>query len=64
MQVLNSHLLQLQQIDQGAAALTLKIQEAQKQSRVFRPTSSNGSIVGGASNDAADGFWRSYMGRR
>ncbi|CAD6571515.1 MAG: FG-nucleoporin nsp1 [Alectoria sarmentosa] len=55
--VLNGHLTQLQQIDQGAAALQLKVQEAQRMGQSFGPL--NGPI-----NDAADGFYRSYMGRR
>lgn len=55
--VLNSHLTQLQQIDQGAAALQSKVQEAQRMGQSFGPLS--GSI-----NNAADGFYRSYMGRR
>lgn len=55
--VLNSHLSQLQQIDQGAAALQLKVQEAQRAGQSFAPLS-------GPARDAADGFYRSYMGRR
>lgn len=55
--VLNSHLTQLQQIDQGAAALQMKVQEAQRMGQSFGPLS-------GPTSDAADGFYRSYMGRR
>lgn len=55
--VLNSHLTQLQQIDQGTAALQLKVQEAQRAGQSFGPLS-------GPASDAADGFYRSYMGRR
>lgn len=55
--VLNGHLTQLQQIDQGAAALQLKVQEAQRMGQSFGPLS-------GPTSDAADGFYRSYMGRR
>ncbi|KAL9637292.1 MAG: hypothetical protein Q9164_002279 [Protoblastenia rupestris] len=66
--VLNSHLTQLQQIDQGAAALTLKVQAAQKAARASGSISgANGSVGGGLSgpsSEAADAFWRSYMGRR
>ncbi|KAL9103749.1 MAG: hypothetical protein Q9163_001253 [Psora crenata] len=66
--VLNSHLTQLQQIDQGAAALTLKVQEAQKAARTFGPArvgnGGGGGGLGGPSSEAADGFWRSYMGKR
>ncbi|CAF9913226.1 MAG: FG-nucleoporin nsp1 [Heterodermia speciosa] len=58
--VLNSHLTQLQQIDQGAAALQLKVSAAQKASL---GTASATGYVGPAS-DAADGFYRSFMGRR
>ncbi|MCJ1388717.1 FG-nucleoporin nsp1 [Xylographa bjoerkii] len=58
--VLNGHLSQLQQIDQGAAALQAKVVEAQKASRIAAPT--NG--MNGIRSDAADDFYRSYMGRR
>ncbi len=57
--VLNSHLAQLQQIDQGAAALQAKVTAAQKAGHSIGP--SNG--LSGTS-DAVDGFYRSYMGRR
>ena len=65
--VLNSHLTQLQQIDQGAAALTLKVQEAQKATRGLGPIDGGvGRVrgIGNANSEAADGFWRSYLGRR
>ncbi|KAL8942444.1 MAG: hypothetical protein Q9211_001387 [Gyalolechia sp. 1 TL-2023] len=58
--VLNSHLAQLQQIDQGAAALQLKVATAQKASQTLSPA--NG--LNGPSSDAADSFYRSFMGRR
>lgn len=58
--VLNSHLAQLQQIDQGAAALQAKVTAAQKAGQSIGP--SNGHA--GPSSDSADGFYRSYMGRR
>ena len=58
--VLNSHLNQLQQIDQGAAALQAKIAAAQKSGRSVRLT--NG--FNGSTSDAADDFYRSFMGRR
>ncbi|KAL8989708.1 MAG: hypothetical protein Q9177_001466 [Variospora cf. flavescens] len=58
--VLNSHLTQLQQIDQGAAALQLKVAAAQRASQSLSPT--NG--LHGPSSDAADSFYRSFMGRR
>lgn len=57
--VLNSHLTQLQQIDQGAAALQLKVAAAQKAGQNMG--ASNG--FNGPISDAADGFYRSYMGR-
>ncbi|MCJ1320953.1 FG-nucleoporin nsp1 [Xylographa vitiligo] len=58
--VLNGHLSQLQQIDQGAATLQSRVLEAQKASRAAAPM--NG--MNGIRNDAADDFYRSYMGRR
>ncbi|KAI9719277.1 MAG: hypothetical protein M1812_003607 [Candelaria pacifica] len=57
--VLNSHLSQLQLIDQGAAALQAKVTAAQKTSQGL---STNG--YSGHGSDAADDFYRSYMGRR
>ena len=57
--VLNSHLTQLQQIDQGAARLQLKVKEAQTAGQSIRP--SNG--LNGPSSDAAEAFYRSFMGR-
>lgn len=58
--VLNSHLSQLQMIDQGAAALQSKVAAAQKAGQGLG--SSNGFKRLGS--DAADDFYRSYMGRR
>lgn len=58
--VLNSHLAQLQQIDQGAAALQAKVAAAQNAGQSIG--SSNGVV--GPGSDAAEGFYRSYMGRR
>ncbi|MCJ1299039.1 FG-nucleoporin nsp1 [Hypocenomyce scalaris] len=58
--ILNSHLSQLQQIDHGAAALQAKVAAAQKASKSLG--SSNG--FNGLGTDAADDFYRSYMGRR
>lgn len=60
MRVLNSHLSQLQMIDQGAAALQAKVSAAQKAGQSLN--SSNG--FKGLGSDAADDFYRSYMGRR
>lgn len=57
--VLNGHLTQLQQIDQGAARLQLKVKEAQRVGQSIRP--SNG--LNGPSSDAAEAFYRSFMGR-
>lgn len=57
--VLNSHLTQLQWIDQNAAALQKKVEAAQK---LGQSMSSNG--FGSQETDAADDFYRSYMGRR
>jgi nuclear pore complex protein Nup62 len=58
--VLNSHLTQLQQIDQGTAALQAKVSAAQKASQsVILPNGQNGM-----GSSAADDFYRSYMGRR
>ena len=57
--VLNGHLTQLQEIDQGAASLQLKVKEAQKVGQNIRP--SNG--LNGPSSDAAEAFYRSFMGR-
>ncbi|KAL9121482.1 MAG: hypothetical protein Q9187_001960 [Circinaria calcarea] len=58
--VLNGHLSQLQQIDQGAAALQAKVAAAQKAGKSIRPA--NGA--NGLGGDAVDDFYRSYMGRR
>lgn len=56
--VLNGHLSQLQWIDQNAASLQAKVSAAQK-------TNSNlGSHYGSSETDAAESFYRSYMGRR
>ena len=55
--VLNSHLMQLQWIDQNAGLLQAKVNAAQKA----------GQGIGGAlgqESDAAEAFYRSYTGRR
>ncbi|KKY19815.1 putative nucleoporin nsp1-like protein [Diplodia seriata] len=57
--VLNNHLSQLQAIDSGAAELHEKVTKAQKEAQSYRV---NGQAVLG--NDAADDFYRSFMGRR
>jgi nuclear pore complex protein Nup62 len=56
--VLNGHLSQLQWIDTNAAALQAKVTAAQKASGNMN------SQYGGPESDAADSFYRSYMGRR
>lgn len=56
--VLNGHLSQLQWIDTNTAAVQAKIAAAQK---------ANGSLGGQqgiAESDAAESFYRSYMGRK
>ena len=58
--MLNGHLSQLQQIDQGTAALKAQVAAAQRTSRSF----GHASASNGFGNDAADDFYRSYMGRR
>ena len=57
--VLNSHLTQLQWIDENAQALQAKVVEAQKASQSM---SMNG--YGGPDNDAAESFYRSVTSRR
>jgi nuclear pore complex protein Nup62 len=57
--VLNSHLTQLQWIDQNTEILQAKVAAAQK---LGQSVSSNG--YGGLENDAAESFYRSYTGRR
>jgi len=56
--VLNSHLSQLQLVDQGAAALQAKVTAARKESR--RLGQRGNGILG---TSAADDFYRSYIGR-
>jgi nuclear pore complex protein Nup62 len=56
--VLNGHLTQLQWIDANSSALQAKVSAAHK---------SNNNLGGhytGSENDAAESFYRSYMGRR
>ena len=55
--VLNGHLAQLQWIDTNATALQAKVTAAQK-------ASGSTSSTYGAETDAAESFYRSYMGRR
>ena len=56
--VLNGHLTQLQQIDADASTLQAKVSAAQKSS------SNMGNNYSVSDSDAAEGFYRSYMGRR
>jgi nuclear pore complex protein Nup62 len=56
--VLNGHLSQLQWIDSNAAALQAKVAAAQKVS------GNMSSHYGAPESDAADSFYRSYMGSR
>jgi nuclear pore complex protein Nup62 len=56
--VLNSHLMQLQWIDQNAELLQQKVTAAQK---VGQSIGANG--YGASENDAADVFYRSYIRR-
>ncbi|KAF5014582.1 hypothetical protein F66182_14381 [Fusarium sp. NRRL 66182] len=65
--ILNSHLSQLQMIDQGTAELQAKVSAAQKAgqslgSRLGGYGQNGGNI--GVGGSAADDFYRSYMGRR
>lgn len=55
--VLNGHLTQLQQIDQGAAALQKRVETAQKEARVL---DGNRGIMGAG---WVEQFGRSYAGR-
>jgi nuclear pore complex protein Nup62 len=56
--VLNGHLSQLQWIDEHTSNLQSKVTAAQK------ANSNLGSQYGAPENDAAESFYRSYMGRR
>jgi len=56
---LNSHLTQLQWIDENAVALQAKVAEAQK---VGQGIGANG--YGGLENDVAESFYRSVTGRK
>lgn len=55
--VLNSHLSQLQTIDEGSNALAARVEQAQKEARGL------GERTGGAGGGWLDGFGRSYLGR-
>lgn len=60
--ILNSHLSQLQAIDQGTVALQAKVNAAQKASQGLGFPGMNGS--NGTGGSATEDFYRSYMGRR
>lgn len=59
--ILNSHLTQLQAIDQGTVALQEKISKAQKNAQGLGHLN-NGSA--GTGSGVVEDFYRSYMGRR
>ncbi|KKK26645.1 hypothetical protein P175DRAFT_060675 [Aspergillus ochraceoroseus IBT 24754] len=63
--ILNSHLSQLQAIDQGTTELQTKVSTAQKAGRTLSSRFGHGFSTSGMGNgSAADDFYRSYMGRR
>jgi len=59
--LLNSHLTQLQAIDQGTVALQEKVSKAQRNAQSLGYMNNGSTGVGGA---AVEDFYRSYMGRR
>lgn len=59
--ILNSHLSQLQAIDQGTSTLQAKVVAAQN---VANGLSYMNGSMNGNNKEAVDGFYRSYMGRR
>lgn len=65
--ILNSHLSQLQMIDRGTAELQSKVSAVQKAGQSLGSRlggyGQNGNSIGVGGN-AADDFYRSYMGRR
>ncbi|KAK5109372.1 hypothetical protein LTR62_007038 [Meristemomyces frigidus] len=63
-QVLNGHLSQLQAIDQGAAALSGKVQQAQREAGALSTGAGLGGRGEGRGGDWVEGFGRSYLGRR
>ncbi|KAL2843491.1 Nsp1-like C-terminal region-domain-containing protein [Aspergillus pseudoustus] len=63
--ILNSHLSQLQTIDQGTTELQTKVAAAQKAGQAMSSRFGHGYSMSGSGNgNAADDFYRSYMGRR
>lgn len=61
--ILNSHLSQLQVIDQGTSELQSKVSAAQKAGQSISSRLGYNSPGMGGGNAASD-FYRSYMGRR
>jgi nuclear pore complex protein Nup62 len=61
--ILNSHLIQLQAIDQGTQALQEKVVNAQKAASQLGYLNGGSSLSGG-SGAAVQDFYRSYLGRR
>lgn len=59
--ILNSHLSQLQAIDQGTSALQAKVAAAQKAAQGMNYMSGG---MNGNNGATVDGFYRSYMGKR
>lgn len=59
---MNSHLTQLQAIDQGTVVLQAKVVEAQKNATTLGGYLNNGNNGAGGAN--VDDFYRSYLGRR
>ncbi|KAL4921080.1 Nsp1-like C-terminal region-domain-containing protein [Aspergillus aurantiobrunneus] len=63
--ILNSHLSQLQTIDVGTTELQTKVAAAQKAGQAMSARFGHGLSMSGVGNgNAADDFYRSYMGRR
>ncbi|KAL4952001.1 Nsp1-like C-terminal region-domain-containing protein [Aspergillus filifer] len=63
--ILNSHLSQLQAIDVGTTELQAKVAAAQKAGQSMSARFGHGYSMSGVGNgNAADDFYRSYMGRR
>ncbi|KAL4875945.1 Nsp1-like C-terminal region-domain-containing protein [Aspergillus karnatakaensis] len=63
--ILNSHLSQLQTIDVGTTELQTKVAAAQKAGQSISSRFGHGHSMSGSMNgNAADDFYRSYMGRR
>ncbi|KAI7387078.1 hypothetical protein KC332_g15027, partial [Hortaea werneckii] len=61
--VLNSHLAQLQTIDEGASSLQGKVSQAQRDARQLGGSLGVGMNGGGDAGGWVEGFGRSYLGR-